>query len=43
MLSSVTIAAPVLLPLMSFGIVIYLMLRGRPAATTRLSRVASGR
>lgn len=30
MLNSITIAAPVLLPLMSFGIVFYLMLRGRP-------------
>ncbi|WP_296524302.1 hypothetical protein [Rhodoplanes sp.] len=43
MLNSVTIAAPILLPLMSFGIVIYLIVRGGSAAATRLSRANSAR
>lgn len=38
MLGSVTVAAPILLPLMTFGVVFYLLLRGgtpRRAATRR--------
>lgn len=31
MFDSITVAAPILLPLMTFGVVFYLILRGSPA------------